>query len=85
MASNESRENYKRILNGFDMYKAGIEGLRFRLERDIRDARLGNCTPELFQGILEKAELLRRAEQSTPEIEGMLLAHGVEIGEIAIQ
>ncbi len=76
---------YRRLLNNFDFRKACLEWWRFHLERDIRDARLGNRPPELFQKILGAVELLQKAEMGMPEIEGMLLARGVEIGEIAVQ
>ncbi|OGZ00132.1 MAG: hypothetical protein A2945_00370 [Candidatus Liptonbacteria bacterium RIFCSPLOWO2_01_FULL_52_25] len=87
MASDEERENYRELLNGFDFYRAGIQGLRVRLARDIQDACRRNCSPELFEAILRKMEWLQKADAptGTAAIEGTLIAHGIEIGEIAVQ
>lgn len=87
MASDEERENYRRLLNGFDLYRASVQGLRYRLKRDVQDACREDCSSELFEEILRKIEWLQKADSpaGTAEIETMLVSRGIEIGEVPVQ
>jgi hypothetical protein len=80
-----AEENYKKAILGFDMYKAGIDGLRVRLVRDVREALEDDLTEEAFERILSRLELFMKAKTAVPEIEATLICHGIANGTILAQ
>lgn len=78
-------ERYEGAILGFGLCKAGIEGLRFRLDRDVRDALEDGLTEEIFGRILNQLDLLVRAKAAVPKIEETLVCHEITRGAILVQ
>lgn len=84
-ADTAANERYKKAILGFDLYGAGIEGLRVRLERDIRTALEGGLTEEIFGRILSQLDRFTKAKVAMPEIEAVLICHEITRGAILVQ